>query len=271
MDYKRWRNLYFTSKTYNNINMNKKVLIFWLWFQWKKYIKYFLDNWYIIDWISKTWLNKNNIIWLNEIYSFEYIENKKDFNFVKYNYIIVAIKPYDEQDNVIKSLLEKEIKNKIIIEKPVSYDMDLLYKILQLDNYYFFIDENILWNLYKKVFKNNINNIKFIIYDKSGYNHILEHMIAPFLFFDNFIDILDLIEIKFWKDKKEDTFYYDIIYNNFIINCNKWIINLNSKNIYNLYFKNSLDFLLNLDYIYNKLFKINFLIFRKKYEKNNYS
>lgn len=245
--------------------MNNKVLIFWLWFQWKKYIDFFKNKWYILDWVSKSWLNKNKNIWLNQIFSFEYIINNKDFDIKQYDYIIVAVSSDNEQDNVIKFLLKKEVLNNVIIEKPVSYNLKILQSLIYKDNYFFFIDEIVLNRLYYKLFNaNQILTIK-IYEDNLLYStHILEHIFWWFILFDNFKDILTNKKIIFEKDiKYNNTFRYHLYNKSCSIYCQEMNFFLNSMFLYTLLFEKSLNFLLKLNKSDNLLFKKNFYFLRK--------
>jgi hypothetical protein len=55
--------------------------------------------------------------------------------------IIVAVYPYLNQTSVVKYLLKLEIRNKILIEKPVVNDFSLFDDLVTRDNFIFFIDE----------------------------------------------------------------------------------------------------------------------------------
>lgn len=240
----------------------KKVLILWLWFQWKKYVNYFLNNWFLVDWVTKSWLNKNNMLNLNKIFSFDKIKKQHSI-FYQYDVIVIAIKPYKEQTNVIEFILSIGVKNKLIIEKPVTNNLSLLHKLIDKDNIYFFIDELILWKSYNKIINKN-SDLSLIIYDKTDSDNISEHAISPFFLSDKFIFINKKIKTFFWTKKWVSALNYKIIIDNkYIIHCNSWNFYLNNIKIYSLNFWKSLEFILNINLIDNKTMKTNYYFYRK--------
>lgn len=245
--------------------MNKKVLIFWLWFQWKKYVEYYRKKWYLVDWVTKSWLNKHNINWLHNIFQAEFLQEKEKSFYNKYNFIIIAISPNNEQDKIIKYFLNKDFKTKIIIEKPVSYNLELLNKLINKENYYFFIDEIVLSSYYKKIFKNNTNLTFETVIDNSN----LEHIFWAFLLFSNFNDYLNNIKIVDNNINDNSKLFYNIKSNKFNLNCNKWIFKLNNRSFFNLNFWNSLEYVFSLWVNKNKLIKSNFLFLQKYLLENN--
>lgn len=235
----------------------KKILIFWLWFQAKKYVKYFLDKSFEIEVVTKTWENKNNVKNISKIYKSEEILKNKNFDFSIYKIIILAIKPVEEQEKMIKYFLENDFSGKIIVEKPVSNDIDLLNKLIMKNNIYYFFDELVLHSLYKKIF-NQKNDIYCIFSDHNK----LEHLISPFLLFENFYYLLcDFIfkKANFWK---EESLFYKIIFKKYTIDFKNWSLFINLKHIKNILFSESLDYIINLDNNLMKLIKINFYLYR---------
>jgi len=247
--------------------MKNKVLIFWLWFQWKKYVEYFFKKNYIVDWVTKTWLNKQNLFWLESIFNWDDIIKKEKIFFENYDLIIIAINPYNEQDKIINFLLKIWCKSKVIIEKPVSYNFELLEKLKKNNNYYFFIDEIILNNIVIKIFnREKINKIIFIIYDdfKENYIHILEHISASFLLLNEFNKILVKVKLLFNKNTFKNVLKYKILLDKkYILYYNKWDLFLNNKKIKSLFFNESLDYILTLKSDNNNIIKNNFIYLRK--------
>jgi hypothetical protein len=235
-----------------------KVLIFGAWYQWKKYINYFSSNNNFIDIVNTTWINKINNLSINNTFKYSNI-SESNFDFSEYSYIIIAVTPYNEQIKVINFILSNNIKWKIIIEKPVTYDIKLLEKLLNYDNIYYFFDEIVLEKIYKKIF---LDLSDIYIFSTNNID-ILEHILSGFLLFKNLEDYLQKIIFKFEKlneDKRD--LKYKILYNKFSIENNKWNLKLNWRNIYNLNFSDSLINILDLDLNNNYLIKKNFILLR---------
>jgi methyl-accepting chemotaxis protein len=235
-----------------------KILIFGAWYQWKKYINYFSSNNYFIDIVNTNWINKINNSFINNTFKYSNII-ESDFDFSEYNYIVIAVNPYEEQIKVINFILSNNIKRKIIIEKPVAYDIKLLEKLLNYDNIYYFSDEIALGKIYKKIFQ-DLSDI--IIFSTKNVD-ILEHILSWFLLFKDLEKYLQKIIFKFenLSENKRDL-NYKILYNKYSIENNKWNLKLNWRNIYNLNFSDSLSNILDLDLNNNYLIKKNFILLR---------
>lgn len=174
----------------------KKILIFWLWFQAQKYVKYFENKWCEIDTVTKSGINKNDVKNISKVYKSEEILKNKNFDFSNYKIIILSILPYSEQEKVIKYFLENNFLGKIIVEKPVSYDENLIKILENKKNFYFFVDELFFSSFYKKIEKFSLN---FILYNENlnEYIHFLEHIFWWFLLSENFENILQNLKIRF--------------------------------------------------------------------------
>lgn len=245
----------------------KKVLIFWIWFQWTKYINYFLNKWYLIDWVSKTWINKNNIYGLNSLYKSDIFFSNLCENTLNYDFIILSITPGSDLDNIINFLLDSNFTWIIIIEKPVSYDLNLLEKLYSKNNVYFFIDELILNENYKKIFNKWYEKIIFYLFSDNKENHtpILEHIFWWYLLNEDFNIILSNIKISFNKSLfHNNKLFYKIHYKDkYLLSFDSWNIKLNGNFIFNLNFWKSLEFILWLNLSDNQIYKKNFIYLRK--------
>lgn len=240
----------------------KKVLIFWAWNQWSKYIDFFNSKGYIIDLVTKTWFTKIDSSKFIEIYKYSNLLKLNNSFFQDYFYIVVAVSPYTETEILLKDLYCRNLNNFILVEKPVSYDLDFLSKLVFKENYYFFIDELILWKYFTKFLWLDTLIIISIFENHTLYNiNLLEHILWIFITFDNFDSILSNITIKFNKNNF-DYFYYEIFISKYFIKCIKGYFFINDKLFYKLRFKNSLDFLLSVSKENNLLYKKNFLILR---------
>lgn len=240
----------------------KKILIFWLWFQAQKYVKYFENKWYEIESVTKSGINKNTVRNISKLYKSEEILKNKNFDFSNYDMIILSIHPYNEQEKVIKYFLENNFLGKIIVEKPVSYNENLIKILENKRNFYFFVDELFFSNFYKKIGKFSLN---FILYNNNlnEYIHLLEHIFWWFLLSENFENILQNLKIKFLQNKNEKDLKYNIIFDKNILFFEKWDLFLNNKKILTTNFSKSLDFILQISDEENILYKKNFYLMRK--------
>lgn len=233
----------------------KRVLVFWLWFQWKKYVNYFKSKWFIVDWVNKSWLTDLKL----NLFSFDEIKKKDKSFFFEYEYVIVCIKPTFEQDNVINLLIELELENKIIIEKPVTNDLLMFKKLLNLESVSFFLDEIVLWNIFKQ------QEIKDVVISLPNWDiDMLEHIMGVFILNKDFINILKEIKIKNFNCADYKKLIYKITFWKYTIICERWEYFINGKRL-NFSFDKSLDFLLN-SIIKNQnmlqLFKKNFFLLK---------
>jgi len=242
----------------------RRVLIFWIWFQWSKYINFFNKKWFIIDVVTKSWKNKKNILNINKVFHINEVLLKDTAFLNNYSNIILAINPIVEQEKVIKFLLSKDVRNKVIIEKPVSYNLELLKILKEKNNFYYFIDEIILANTYKKIFYKEIKKLVISFYKSKNYIDILEHIFSPFLLFKNFSSVIKS-NINLRENNDIINFLkYTIIYNDkLIINFDKWVLTINKRFFYDIKFWKSLEYILSLKEEYNLLLKDNFIKLRE--------
>jgi hypothetical protein len=187
--------------------MIKKILLFWMWKQWLKYYNYFKKEWYSIYWVTESWTNKINHS-LSGLFSFNNLNKKEKDFFNDFEYIVVCVKPIENQTLVINFLLDLWLTNKIIVEKPITNDINLFEKIISNKNITFFLDEV----YFSRLFLNKeISNIT-IKASNNDYEFI-EHSIWFFLLRSDFENILKIIEIKNSSEIiKDDYFnmYYEI-------------------------------------------------------------
>lgn len=234
-----------------------------MWNQWIKYLNYFSKLGYDVDIVTKTWkwnweLKFYNYYCFNDIITF-------DSNFFsKYNFIVIAVNPYEQLELVLNFIYNKNLNNKIIIEKPVSYNINFLHELVLRDNYYFFIDELVLWEYFKKIFSDN-SIINIFLYEKwLHYNlNILEHVFWNFLILNNFDYLLSNFKINFLNGKDKDYFFYELKSSKVSLKCIKGYFFLNNNLFYKLNFEKSISFLLWLSLEDNLKFKSNFLSLRK--------
>lgn len=115
-----------------------KVLIIWLWWQWQKYVDYFLKHSYTVFWICKTLKTKYKI---QKRYGIS-VEN--DYNeFLKINtvnIIIIALPP-EIQWKIALDTAKKYPATKIIVEIPISWDIQIVEELKKYKNCIFYLEE----------------------------------------------------------------------------------------------------------------------------------
>lgn len=255
--------------------MTRKVLIFWYGKQWKKYVDYFYTIWDEISLVTY-YYRDFDIRWVTKKYTFDEVEVKTSTFFETFDIIIIAVSPYKNQDIVIKFLIKQSLCNpQIIVEKPVTYNVELLSKIVSNDRFFFFIDEAYMfYEFIKSQAFSKIDSIHIIMYnnDPDYYKHILEHAMGFFFPHNDFQYFISCIQLNFFKNElvqHNDILKYRILINNrFIIDCHKWDILLNKVKIWNIEFKKVLSNMIDIMYYkypINQAIKNNFLLYRKKY------
>lgn len=224
----------------------KKVLIIWPWKQGKKYINYFSNSWYIIYTVSKKNTPQDALIYKNSLYTDFKKSTKKDLE--AYSYIIVSVAPILEQEKVINDLLELNLNNKIIIEKPIAKDIEVIKKVSKSKNTFLFIDELILST---KIIKHPPQKVDIFA---STYD-VFDHAIWIFLWQDLSNTIIKIHTTrKYWNDLN-----YKIYIDNDTMQCKRWFYYLNEALVHRIDFKQSLEFVLNLTEEESQLMKKNFL------------
>ena len=256
--------------------MIRKILLFWYWKQWKKYFKYFQLQWDEIYIVVKNHVYEN-IEWVKKIYTFSEIQNDGSFYFGEFNIIIIAVFPYDSQKNVIEFIKNKSCPNsKIIIEKPVTYDLMLLYNLIHDDRFIFFIDEIfLLQSFINSYIFSKIDSIKIILYNNQPdyYTHVLEHAIGIFFSHSDFDKLISLVSINFLSSHQEEDMnilrYKILINKKIIIECLKWEIFFNNKKIWKIDFHKVLDTVCEMidtgDNKKNRFLKSNFYLYRNSF------
>ena len=203
--------------------MWKKVLICWLGRQWRKYVTYFSQRWYFICWVTASWVS--SIEEVQEIISYKAFleETKKDSTYLdKFSYVIIAVKPYEEQDKVIDVIISCGTLTNIIIEKPYSLDWDMLEKLCFKNNVFFFYQE--VW-LAMKMSNFFFRDICFYS-PKKDYD-IFQHGIWLLIIQDNFQVILKKLTHKDLDSKEYWILRYVMTFWKFMIRCewDKYFIN----------------------------------------------
>lgn len=235
------------------------ILLFWLWNQWVKYVKNFNNDVFCVtkSGINKTWIEVKNIIsysnFIDNYYSFDFLNN--------FDLIIICVDK-SSLDNLINKLCFLNLHSKILIDKPVSYDLDLLEKLKNYNNIYYFIDEIFFNKLYNKIF--NSSYVKIISIKNVD---VLEHVFWWFLLNNNFDLILKNINIIYEDEKNRGAFNlnFKIVNKNYILYYNNWIIFLNWKKINHFSsFEKVIDIILNFDENDNIRYKNNFILMRQK-------
>ncbi|MDD2892120.1 MAG: hypothetical protein PHQ95_04085 [Candidatus Gracilibacteria bacterium] len=230
----------------------------------QKYINLLFDIGYNIDIVTNKTLFVSEKI--NNSYLYEEFLRQK-INYSVFDIIIVSVRPITNQTEIIKYLIGLELENKIILEKPVTYDLQLLNDLLKHENITYNIEELYLSSELLKLFDNK-QNIKVDTINKD-YN--IEHAIGIFLLDKSFKNYLDKIIFNF-KKTNDSKLNYDLYLNdNLLISCKDGVIFHNSNVSLNLNSFKSFEFNLKLllaNKNLNFLFKYNFLLLKKSLLKN---
>lgn len=186
--------------------IRQKALIIGLWWQWKKYLNYFLKNGYLVSGICKTDITKNAI---EKEYSINVFTNYSILDWENFDVIIVSL-PLEKQWKIVKKLAKKYKKSKFFVEIPVTTDIKILKELTKMENISYFMEES--WTLLSKLLlklKNPKIDIEITLNksDKTDYNAMFvcyTHLLNNFLFVQK---LPNLWEIKFNYHDKEDIFY----------------------------------------------------------------
>ena len=199
--------------------MINKVVIFWLWWQWKQFIKFFLNRNYIVYWICKTESTKNIIekeFWI-EVFT--------DYSIILSNNIdllVLSAYPIDIYDEIIS--FSNKFNYKILSDLPITFNIKSLNSYVLNDRIYFFLLETKLYffSYISSLKLDEIYSIDCLLYQNK----------------DN------LISQKFRKESLIVDSHY--IFNNLL---------LLDKNFINLNFKFVSRSIKNIEYIINIKFK----------------
>lgn len=230
----------------------KKVLIIWPGKQGKKYIHYFLQKWYIIDLVSRSVSYQNPSI--NKHFSSQHLQNFWIKELHEYTYIVISVAPIKEQEKIIEQILTFDYNWKIIIEKPIASDHNILKKVCKNENVFVFIDELILKNIIPWTY----SNINIFAYNYDVFDHAIWMFLESEKFNNKKIRLIE--SSKYWNNLN-----YKIYADTDIIECKRWIYYFNKKEIYNLDFSKSLEYVLGLDKKSNLSIKKNFLHYLQEF------
>ncbi|MDD2907720.1 MAG: hypothetical protein PHH98_03710 [Candidatus Gracilibacteria bacterium] len=235
------------------------ILLFGLGNQGVKYVKNFNND---VFCVTKSGINKTGIEVKNIISYSNFIDNYYSFDFLNNFDLIIICVDKSSLDNLINKLCFLNLHSKILIDKPVSYDLDLLEKLKNYNNIYYFIDEIFFNKLYNKIF--NSSYVKIISIKNVD---VLEHVFGGFLLNNNFDLILKNINIIYEDEKNRGAFNlnFKIVNKNYILYYNNGIIFLNGKKINHFSsFEKVIDIILNFDENDNIRYKNNFILMRQK-------
>lgn len=196
----------------------QKVLVIWLWWQWEKYVNYFIKNNYSTFWVCKTDLTKQKI---EDKYNIEVVLDYKNLEFNLFFIIIICLPP-EIQGKVSLDILQAWFKNKLIIEIPVTWNKLELEKLKQYKNAVFFLEEyyTLLSRFLRKIDLNKIKEINInITINKDDYNNQKAREVTYIHINNNFLWInydKNILKYNFSFHDNENI-YYEII---FIYNWN---------------------------------------------------
>lgn len=264
---------------------NKKIIVIWLWKQWKKIVNFFISLWLV-----------DNIIWIcKTIETKEYCEKKfniyisLDLDLVinKYGsdvwFIFIWVMPDDVQDEIYIKTNNIFTNVPILIEK--SFISESSLNKINMNHFTWIIVEEysyLPFFIKIKEIRDNIKEINIIVnLNEATYSEILKKELSFMSYIYWYIYILDISNIKVikiskldWKAKvlllinwhiiiniilkRTDNVYNfnSIIYKD--INNNKFIFNANSKYFlfnWNKFLNNSLNWYFDV-FLENKIGKL---------------
>ena len=126
--------------------MKKKILLIGLWWQWQKFLKYFLSksNEYEVIWCCKTDITKKKIV---STYWIDVSTDYKKIGRDKFDLVVSTVYPTNVQYQIVEYILENT-NNKVLIDLPITFNLNKLKYLLSFDNLYLFNFEH-----YTKIFK----------------------------------------------------------------------------------------------------------------------
>lgn len=204
----------------------KKVIIIWLWYQWKIFINYFKKNKIEIIWVCKTERTKKNIVknfWIKVYVDYKQAVNEN----LDTDLIVLCAYPITFYEDFFNFIFDYDIK--ILTDLPISFNLDFLKKIVDNKNVYFLLLETKLF-LFKNILDKNISRIECNLYFnrenlltiKNPKEFLLvdsQYLYNNFLWFD-----LSKIKLNFFEKKTviKNLEYSIIIDENFIYKYEDW-------------------------------------------------
>lgn len=116
--------------------MIRNVVIFWLWWQWKQFIKYFLKNKYNVIWICRSLDTKKNIE--NE-FSIKVYNDYRNILDNKIDLLILCAFPIDIYEEILK--YSENYTYKILSDLPISFNLEYLEKYVKNEKVFLFLIE----------------------------------------------------------------------------------------------------------------------------------
>lgn len=195
----------------------KKVLIIWLWNQWKKYLNYFFKNGYIVNWICKTIITKQKF---ETKYKIKVFQENDNMNYSNYDIIITALPPEIQWKKALE-ILKNWYENQIIIEIPVTWDEKELEELKKYNNVKIFLEEyyTLLAKFLRKIDIKKIKKIDIDVYtNKIDYENEKAKKVTLLHIESNFLWLninKNIISYEFHFHEREDIFYeISFIYEN---------------------------------------------------------
>ncbi len=165
-----------------------QVAILWYWRQWKKHAHFWRHIWVEPTIFTRTaWENRSSI---------------EELSPEKYAIVVCAIAPLDQQTKILNQILDTGYSWYLIIEKPITFSKELLEALVLRERTIFFIDEAYLCIENHILSQADTINISCPYPDQIN---VLEHVVAPFLRYDDCWSILDSISILYTES--EDIYF----------------------------------------------------------------
>lgn len=135
--------------------MNKKICIFWLWFQGRQYLKYFLKNNYEVVWVCRTIETKENIereFWINVVTNYKNVlDNNIDL-------LVLSVYPIDIYEELFE--YSENYNYDILSDLPLTFNSYLLNKYLSNERLFLMLMESKL-DFFNFFVKNNLDKIHY--------------------------------------------------------------------------------------------------------------
>lgn len=138
----------------------KKIIIVWLWYQGKIFIKFFLKKGYEVIWVCKTEQTKKKIEseYNIEVFLDYKIAIKKNLDVFL---IVLCAYPIDFYEDFLNFVCLYNIK--ILTDLPISFNLNFLDKIVSNDNIYFLLLETKMY-FFEKFFNEKKIKIECNLY-----------------------------------------------------------------------------------------------------------
>lgn len=201
--------------------MIKKIAIFWLWWQWKQFIRFFKNNWYTVIGICKTVDTKYKV---EEEFWIEVFTDYKEVLNNEIDLLVLCAYPITVYKEVLR--YSKDYNYKILSDLPITFDIWFLKSCLDDKKLFLFLLETktIFFKDFYLKNKNKIDRVNCLVLQNKEnlkkQKNIKESIIVDSHYMLNNLLWIDLtllsINYKFVEREIKDVEYIiEIFLNNF--------------------------------------------------------